>query len=990
MPDAWDSYLDGALELPVAERNERLATLCLAAHQFTVLQSDASLGIPVARPSADLVRYAGAKLVEESISDLELTVGLVFRHWRRERKDTQDGERTDDLARAFLLAASSPDRLAETWVLMTRASHFIETQRPQLALESAEAARRALELATIETTGPYAAASPIWDESRDPGRARVNIGYYAWSVLRKARRYNGDLEGWIQGIERSVEIAAAAIEYRPSLYAAALGASFVMQRDLGGQADLSPFEELRGRSRGIDGTYLSHVAANAAARGDRAGAIVVERARVDLILGRLYPDLVGAGPGLIGEHLASVSEPDRRVLNSVANAAYEIALNLGESGRAMTSLDDRTLAIEWADLAAIIWAGWASNGLRAVRARRAVLAIQDNPDAVLDLIEVAQEAPRPGLRVNTIGRAAVLATAHRPAVLKQLDTMLEETWSAGQRARLLSSRAWLTQPGSDEYRAQCSEDAAAALELMSGRSSSSIPHVARAASVVAAVAHAINDWDQERIAIREALLAVGRMLLNATTTEQRLYLARLWSRAIRDALRFAEEHGDAELADLTAEIVRRDGVGVLLAAVVLDPLAPAEAIKISGDAITADTRDGDGLLDNNKAEAPVDEEEGGVNDDLARSAGDEFIAHKNLAAYEEAERLLGPLGSLIDPGSLFSARASDILLELPRTRPTFVLQLLPSTLPMVSGPGAPVLHRRLTWMGEDGPREILDAVALPAKLLEEPRSNDISAWQDSEPLFPSVLLDALAEASPSAPLRLLIIPSGLYHVQFDSLLVGDRELLQLALTSVHTSLTAMRHAITTLADRVTVGSFAILDSVKLPATDTERAALQRFFPEMFAPADKAELRELAVQDRAISIFAMGLHGNDDVEGWGQKKLLPNGEILTAAEALGYFYPELCVLASCHSRVRLAGVDHAGFPTALFARGAKTIVGSIGKIFDVSTSEILSLFYEDLQRTQDPVESLRNARLAWINIDAETRWNHHEKWARLVVYGGAHY
>lgn len=998
MSNEWRAHLDAADSVTGADRLRFLSTICLSTSAIIVQTSNEKAGLPPSRPPLDIVREAGSLLVAEAEDERGLVVGLISRHWRREKSDPLDAEHWFDLEKAISLADALNDGALLAWVQMSGATQYITTQRPGYALPHAEAAAVAIQNEDFGGLGPYAAAEPRWRESLDERAAASAISTFAWRVLGQARRYTGDLAGWQEAVEKTVIAARGALDHRPSLFTVALKAQAGMQRAFGGQADLTELEELFSRGPIFRETHASQSAYNASARGDRAGALIHHRRHTELAVSRLLPDLVGIGPGRLADEIRELPYGRRRRLNTLANGAYEMALNLSESGRAELYPEDRAEALDWLRLAEAIWEGWATNGNRATAARRASLELLTDPDAVLGMISIAQEAPRPGLRVNTIRRAAKGATRHRELIRHQLDDMLEEPWEPEQRASLLASRAWLGSTGDAAARQTARTDAETALGLMSERQVNKLVPITMAESALATVARASGDTTVERSAHHGAVSAIARMILNATSYEQRLHLAREWAPSIRAALIFAEARSDADLADLVHEVVRRDGIGALLAQVGNDSLAPADAAEAAQAATAAGRADAEALVDSasdpGSSSAAEDSGEDTTSaDDIVRASGETIIRQRDDAAYVQAQNVLGPLGSLIDPDTLYSARARTVLEAVPRERSVFLLQLLPSTLDMVGSDEEPLLHRRLSWLDADGAHDVVDAVPLPEGLVREPSPGSLVGWNDSTPLLPKQLRSALAAATVDSPLRLLIVPTGLFHIEFDALEIGDVNgdlfLIERALVTIHTSLTSARHAMeTTRPWNRDGGSYAVFDLDALPATSNERDALTRHFPVVQEPVDKTELRR-GFGAPPPAVLAMGVHGSDDDRGWAQTKLLPNGETLSAAEALGFAFPEICVLASCHSRVRQYGVDHAGFPTAMFARGATTIIGSIGRLYDKATSEILSSFYEKLYESADPVRALRLARLEWIAQDAPSRWDQTELWSRLVVYGGAH-
>ncbi|WP_166806050.1 CHAT domain-containing protein [Cryobacterium sp. TMT2-10] len=930
--------------------------------------------------------------MDEKTDTLTRIIGLVGRHMSRPQTDSKDDQHWADQDEAARLAQALGDASLAAWVNWTAARQLIRTQRPERSLPYADAARLLVELPDFAGFGPFLGIEPRWLESTDVGAATRLLRHYTWSTVRLARRYNGDLDGWLQAVDMMTAVAKEALDYRPSLLLAALISRYDLQRKLGDQADLSELVQLRTQSYMFDEAFMAQSGYNAAVRGDHSGALEFFRQRAEMILNRMEPDLVDKTPNELAELFAERPIAKLRPLNPLANTAFELASNLFDSGRTELYAEDRDLALAWLRVAEMLWREWATNGYRAAMARRAYFELPSNPDAVLTLIQIAREAPLAALRVNVMRRAAKGATSHKAQILQQLEDMLTEPWEAYQRATLLTSHAWLQREKEGEDADRAEEYAHHALSTLANRSVGKIEVIAMAEGVLTEISRWRGNSEQEAQSHRGAVSAIARMLLNATTYEQRLRVAREWAPSIRAALSFAELHSDAELADLVHEIVRRDGIGALLSQMSESVLAPADVASIAQDVTTAGRTDARQLVDDESDMNPdsdadsIDEVKRG----LTRDAGEMRITARDEQAYAQAQQILGHLGSLVDPGTLYSAQASTVLDASPHKQNVYLLQLLPSSIEMVGSDGGPVLYRRLTWTDGNGRHELVDSVALPDGLRDEPEAGDLYCWSDASPLLPDPLSEALERATVDSPVRLMIVPTALFHIEFDGLRTGSFFLIQRASITVHTSLTAAMHSLDNVRpwDRA-AGSYGVFDIDALPATKTEKFAVERHFKSMQELATKAKLYE-AFMTSSPALLAIGVHGYDDDAGWGQTKLLPNGETLSAAEALGLSFPEVCVLASCNSRVRQHGVDHAGFITAMFARGATTVIGSIGLLYDVETSEILAEFYGELERTGDPVRSLRAARLNWIAQDPDHRWYTRELWSRLVLYGGAHY
>lgn len=987
----WAAFAAEASQLTRADQLRRLTTVALSGSPVVYSGFNRDAGLPASRPPNRLVRAAGMDLAqaEDAVQEVR-AIGLASRFWRAQATEAVDSQNWASLAEARDTAQRAGNTFLEAWVEMMTADQLARTGRASLGLEHADRAQELVESDILVGTGPFAFAESRWAESGDAARAHVIMRYYAWSTVRLTRRYTGDLEGWRRAAAECRVISAVVRQERPSLFIAALQAQAVLERRLGHTADLTELKAGRRESRLYEQAYLAQAADNAVALGDHIGASALQSERVAVILAGRHPELVGVAPAELVPRLKNLSEAARQSLDTVAKGAYEISLHLFRSGRAVLDRKERQRALDWLDVAGALWEGWSINGPLALMTRRATIEIDRRPDAALDLIRVARDSTSPGLKANAICTAAKDGHHHLDAVLNQVRTMLRASWDPRDRAMIESSYAWLSvaaDPG------ESLASAKKVLDLLPGYPAGALRSIAMAEDVRARAAAALGYAAEERNAHFEGVKILARMLLNATTADQRLILAGEWAPTIRRALRFASENQDTELADLVHEVVRRDAAGSMLARVDGNSGAPEVAVEAAQRATMAGRADALDVVEEINGAEPRDPSQDSQDDfpeERVRSASAAVIEGRNREAYEMAEQTLGHLGSMIDPMTLLSARAHNVITAVSRDRPTYLLQLMPSSIPLVGDDGRATIHRHLTWSMPAGTGEYIDSVALPSGLLLETENGILTTWVDPVPLFPAPLIDGLRAATSASPIRILIVPTGLFHVQFDALKFGDDYLIEKAVTSVHTSLTAAMHSLRTKSMwAADAGSYGVLDEEALPATARERAALQRHFPDLLQPRGK-EMLAAALRTAPNALFALSVHGIDDSGGWAQKKLLPGGDELTAAETLQYRFPDICVLASCHSRVRSTGVDLAGFPTAMFARGAKTIIGSIGELFDVATSEILEHFYERLRETQDPVMSLRDARLAWIDEDPDVRWDAPERWARLVVYGGAEY
>lgn len=1002
---SWEEFLDLARSSAQPLRNELLVTLCLAADLIILASDHSKLGLSESRPAAVLVREAAQLLDLDESDPVTRVVALTFRYWRIARSDENDLLARDAALEAKERAIEAGDPLLASWSLRVFSDHLHRTRRVAESLVWAEDSLRVRRLAVARPgRGPSAAASAHilpWDNDEN---YQTVMDFFLHSALAKSYRGVGDLANWKMTLETVQQLGRAALDFRPSMYGLAFTRNFELERQLGGQADLSELEELREQSFSLGTTYLIQAAANASHLGDYKRVISIQTERVHRVLSKLGADYAGFGIADTTVLIRPRSENIRRRLVSVGNGAYEIASALISSGTALTTEDGRNTALLWLDLAEAIWNPWGTNGIQAIRFQRAKLQADSDPIVARDMmIDVSQKANRPGLRVNSICYAATRLPVDHDSltapVLLQLDSMLEEKWDQVDQAQLFAARAWITAVGRASQRKASETDAREAFELLSSRPVSGREALAQASWVLAQWARRRGDSATELSSLREAILAIGRMLLNATTSDQRRFLAERWAPLFVDTLTTAVREGNHDLVDLAGEIIRRDGIGVLLASVIDDDDISDDIRTAVSDTIAAENADLESLSITDTARKEPDartesdtgkeQNGGGAATNLMRSAGMQIIGDRVRNAHAAVEKLIGPLGSLSNPETLFSALSREILQTRgPRDQATYLLQLVPSSVPLLATMDTPQVFRRLSWIDRDGVfGDFTDLVAIDSALLHDSSNDDARIGIDATDLIPPILKQALDTAPTNDPIRLMVVATGFFHLHWDGLRVDNRPLLDAAIVSLHTSLTGMRHQLAETPRDIVPGSVAVVDHARLPASSAELRALTALFPSVQDARTREGLETLRIRGQTASVLAVSVHGSDDEEGWGQYKLLPSGEYLTAAEALSFWYPAVCVLASCHSRVRTAkGMDLAGFPTAMFARGAQTIIGSVGEIPDIDTAQILVYFYSFLHQHGDPIRALRDARIAWIDEDPR-RWRSPRMWCRLVAYGG---
>ncbi|MFV3116744.1 CHAT domain-containing protein, partial [Gordonia amicalis] len=448
-----------------------------------------------------------------------------------------------------------------------------------------------------------------------------------------------------------------------------------------------------------------------------------------------------------------------------------------------------------------------------------------------------------------------------------------------------------------------------------------------------------------------AVRCVAELMVTVSTSADRSRHARHFAPMFAAAAELAASAGDHGAADVIMEAARRDRVGLILAELARNPEVD-DAIRSAALAVSDSTSTTPAANDTSEA----GEEEPGPSSTRAVEDRSTAILVDRHQALSHAEQVLGPLGALCDTTALMSISAADVVRQRHAQHTTHsVLQLWPQP---THSPGNTRIYRRVTWVNanDDHVNEYLDFIEeVPQHMLKVPAGDPntfVWAAQYADALLPPPLLDLLNEADPDTPIRLLIVPTGLFHVPFDALPVpapagtGRHNLLiDRAVISVHGSLTSML-ALMQLATTTSVApSIAVYDGTELTHAEAEYQALIKHLPEVTRVHSAEDLTAHlgpASPSGPVTLLAMGVHGANDDHGWGQGKQLPDGSTITAAQALGWNVPRLCVLASCHSAITTAdGVELAGFPLALMLRGAVTVIGGLYNINDASTTAIMS-------------------------------------------------
>lgn len=693
-------------------------------------------------------------------------------------------------------------------------------------------------------------------------------------------------------------------------------------------------------------------------------------------------------------------------LTWMGNIAYDIQAGVIKSGRLRRDPAMRSYVLALLDLAEDAWSGYAVNGIYSIRfSRTRLLLVTGTPpteELESELLAVQAGARLAQLSYNALHAAVRYGRPGSGIVHARIDALLSNpaphTEILSAKLSGLAAEWWwrvIVSAGHTAHVSEVEAAAAAAIRRLRPAGVSIDPELEAIARCAAAWCRGVENDDRGRLVhLLAAIGCVAELMVTIGTDDDRRDLADRFGYLFADAATLATELHDDAAADLIMEAARRDRVGLILAELARNPDADvtvrATALEVSASSTASLDRP-----DDSDDEDPGDDLPSPSIDLKERSAR---VRADRAVARSSAEAVLGPLGALCDPTVLDTVRAERLIAAMPRAGAVVaVLQLLP--LPDIENRPAPAtvpVLRRLTYCSgsKSSATEYVDLIDVPRKLVTLAAGDRaIFDWRDTfaQALFPTPLRHLLDGAT-TDPLRLLIIPTGFFHVPFEALPTGpDTYLIDRAAVSVHGSLTSALALLGIELTPLPSPLLAVYDEARLEHANYEFQALNASIVPVTRVESATQLRQILTPDSTarISVLAMGVHGSTDQTGWGQAKLMPDGSEITATQMLALRVPSLCVLASCYSSVTTHdGVELGGFPLALMLRGAATVIGGLFNINDEATAQIMSRFWERMTNETAPVYALREAKLDWMAERPVRRANHH-LWAGLVTYGCAH-
>jgi CHAT domain-containing protein/uncharacterized protein HemY len=163
--------------------------------------------------------------------------------------------------------------------------------------------------------------------------------------------------------------------------------------------------------------------------------------------------------------------------------------------------------------------------------------------------------------------------------------------------------------------------------------------------------------------------------------------------------------------------------------------------------------------------------------------------------------------------------------------------------------------------------------------------------------------------------------------------------------------------------------------IPLPGTEQEAEAIAKLFKTQSLTGNQAteiEVTQRLPQARLIHLATHGLF--DDVQGLnssialapspGNKGNEKGDGLLTAGEILDLkLNAELVVLSACDTgRGRISGDGVIGLSRSLITAGVPSVLVSLWSVPDAPTAELMMEFYQNLQKSPDKAQALRQAML----------------------------
>jgi CHAT domain-containing protein/Flp pilus assembly protein TadD len=180
----------------------------------------------------------------------------------------------------------------------------------------------------------------------------------------------------------------------------------------------------------------------------------------------------------------------------------------------------------------------------------------------------------------------------------------------------------------------------------------------------------------------------------------------------------------------------------------------------------------------------------------------------------------------------------------------------------------------------------------------------------------------------------------------------------------------------------------------LPGAEQEANAIANLFKTQSLIGNQATETEVTKRLSQAKFIHLATHGLfDDIQGLNSSIALAPGNkgnkksdgLLTAGEILDLkLNAELVVLSACDTgRGRISGDGVIGLSRSLISAGVPSVLVSLWSVPDAPTSELMTEFYQNLQKSPDKAQALRQAMLTTIKQHPNP-----SAWAAFTLIGEA--
>jgi CHAT domain-containing protein len=181
---------------------------------------------------------------------------------------------------------------------------------------------------------------------------------------------------------------------------------------------------------------------------------------------------------------------------------------------------------------------------------------------------------------------------------------------------------------------------------------------------------------------------------------------------------------------------------------------------------------------------------------------------------------------------------------------------------------------------------------------------------------------------------------------------------------------------------------------ELKGTEKEAENLLKIFPQSETYlGEKATLDTFKTQASRFSILHLGTHGCFELAGCPNLKmeantiLFANNQQYNIADAalLGLKNTELITLSACQTakEANANGQEISGLAYVLERAGAKSVIASLWNAEDNTSAEIMTQFYQNLQKGMNKSEAMQQAKLSQIKENPKPYF-----WSPFILIGDA--